>query len=112
MEVLSDVEIREISKKVGHPRGLGHGKKPVDIEKMRQMLSTGFSKPQIGAYFDVSEATISRRFRNEVREAKDAEREAEYAERTARREAEHAARQAKWEAEHAARQARYTAPGQ
>ena len=63
MQALSDEEIREIAKKVGHPRGKGHGKKPVDVEKVRQMLATGFSKAQIGKYFHVSEATISRRLR-------------------------------------------------
>lgn len=61
MQALSDAEIREISQKVGHPRGFGHAKKPVDVAKARKMRSTGYSMSQIGEYFDVSEATILRR---------------------------------------------------
>ncbi len=51
---------QEISQKVGYPRA-GHPKKPVDVEKVRAMRASGFSMPQIGAYFDVSEATILHR---------------------------------------------------
>src|SRR3972149_12256553 len=60
MQALSEAEIREITQKVGHPRA-GHTKKPVDIKKVFAMRAAGFSVAQIAAYFDVSEATITRR---------------------------------------------------
>lgn len=62
MNALSEAEILEISGKVGHPRG-NHARKPVDVEKARAMRLAGFSMEQIGAFFDVSSATILRRFR-------------------------------------------------
>jgi predicted transcriptional regulator len=58
---LTPAEHAEIVKKVGPPRANGGPWIALDLDKVRSMRDTGFSMPQIAAYFGVSKATVRRR---------------------------------------------------
>jgi hypothetical protein len=58
----TDEELQAIVKTVGPPRGgVGRPYIPIDLEKVRELLTLGFSMNQVGQVFGCSRETLRRR---------------------------------------------------